>query len=152
MRRFSWVLSTSVLLWSSWLCAEEPEATPDSGRVHMGGAFPWFPPFLRDNSHGARPHLAGPESPAEGYPHYTQHPAFYGIYHRPGAHAEECCGLECESGFAPRGVGFPYRQTPFRMDYHRYVVKRLPSMHGPSYYRNTYRPPVPACLQGCRHY
>jgi len=104
-------------------------------------------------------HGSDPYCPTTGYDPY-QRPQdvgtrnydlkskFYGIWTRPAAFAEDQWN-NCISNrpFAPRGYGVPHRATCQRVDYHPYVVKELPSTHGPSYMPGSLRVPCKACLQ-----
>jgi hypothetical protein len=106
-------------------------------------------PHFRDTALGARPHPGPLSAPAHGYEHYDLPSRHYGMWYRPSAFAESV-NSHCEARrFAPRGTGWANRLDPLQMDYHPYLVKELPSVHGPSYY---HRPPVEPCpcrLQGC---
>jgi hypothetical protein len=111
---------------------------------------PWALPFVRDTRYGARPSFGSPGSPTQGYDHYDLPSKHYGLWFRPSAAAEDEC-QHCRSRpFAPKGYGWANRRTGFEIDYHPYVVRQLPSVHGPSYYYRQPRSACPCTLQGCK--
>jgi hypothetical protein len=153
MRR--WLMTGVVLFLATRLDAAD-SLTPvslDSGLA--GSASVWGdpgcyqPPHLRDTQLGARPHGGHQCSPTQGYQHYDLPSKHYGMWFRPAAFAEDT-NPQCKPRiFNPRGYGWGHRLDCQQMDYHPYVVKNLPSTHGPSYYQ---RPPLEPChcgLQGC---
>ncbi len=108
----------------------------------------WALPFVRDTRYGARPNAGSSGSPTHGYDHYDLPSKHYGLWFRPAAAAEDEC-QHCRSRpFAPKGYGWANRRTGFEIDYHPYVVKQLPSVHGPSYYYRQPRSACPCLLQG----
>lgn len=110
----------------------------------------WALPFVRDTRYGARPTAGAAGSPSNGYDHYELPSKHYGLWYRPSSAGEDN-GLHCQSrAYSPRGFGWANRRCGFEIDYHPYVVKQVPSVHGPSYY---YRQPLTACpcwLRGCQ--
>lgn len=127
----------------------DPTGIPHSHSFFaMPGASPLFgePSPIGQSSPTAQPHAGGAGWPSAGYPHYEDPPHFYDPWFRPrafGLGKEERC--RHHRPFRPRGYGnlFNRPSTPFRMDYHRYVVLDPYSGYGPSYYR---RLPDPRCL------
>ena len=108
----------------------------------------WRPPFLRDTRLGARPHSGPHGDPSQGYDHYDLPSRHYGLWYRPAAFAEET-NAQCKPRiYNPRGYGWGHRLDCLQMDYHPYVVKQLPSVHGPSYYHRRPLEPCHCCLQG----
>jgi hypothetical protein len=113
-------------------------------------AWPWALPFVRETRYGARPNVGSSGSPTHGYDHYDLPSKHYGLWFRPSAAAEDEC-QHCRSRpFAPKGYGWANRRTGFEIDYHPYVVRQLPSVHGPSYYYRQPRSACPCLLQGCK--
>ena len=148
-RKFRVVLAVAVTLGlpvASTLLADDPNPAEHAPQTRAWPAPP-RPPHFRDTIYGARPQPGYPMTAAEGHPHYMCPPRHYGLWYRPAAFAEDN-GDACRSRpFNPRGYGVPHRRTDVRMDYHRYVVKELPSVHGPSYYKVRELQPCPACGQ-----
>ncbi|MCA9055615.1 MAG: hypothetical protein KDA75_17360 [Planctomycetaceae bacterium] len=108
----------------------------------------WQPPYFRDTRLGARPH-GGPNcDPAQGYDHYDHPSRRYGMWYRPAAFAEDVNPMCKPRIYAPRGYGWANRLNLTQMDYHPYVVKQLPSVHGPSYYHREPLEPCHCSLQG----
>ena len=109
----------------------------------------WQPPFFRDTRLGAHPHGGANCDPAQGYKHYDHPSRRYGMWYRPAAFAEDV-NPRCKPRiYAPRGYGWANRLNPTQMDYCPYVVKQLPSVHGPSYYHREPLEPCHCSLQGC---
>lgn len=125
------------------------DAPPVEESTGWAGLPAWQPPFLRDTQLGARPH-GGPNcSPTQGYNHYDLPSKHYGLWYRPAAFAEDT-NPHCKPRmFSPRGSGWANRLDCQQMDYHPYVVKQLPSSHGPSYYQRQPLQPCHCGLQGC---
>jgi hypothetical protein len=154
-----WCSVAVVLLCAQTARAQSAPASAEAelcpvpiGQETGGGFFSRFQgPFLRDTAVGSRPHVASTMDPAHGYPHYDLPSKHYGMWYRPAAFAEDTQNKCASRVFAPRGYGWGNRLDCTQMDYNPYVVKQLPSRHGPSYY---HRPPLEPChcaLQGCGH-
>jgi len=110
------------------------------------------PPSFRDSPYGRHPHIATPNDPAYGHPHYDCPSRYHGIWYRPrsfGLGSRQRCRPAL---FRPRGYGNLFNRpcTAYRLDYQAYTLQKPDSRFGPAYYYRQ-KDARCACCDHCAH-